>query len=49
VDLDAILCEGGAIEDDPNATMFSLVASTIQKWRMFKLLRWVQGTTPNNI
>jgi hypothetical protein len=42
VDLDEISYEVDAIEDDLYAILLSTVALTIQKWRMFKLLRWVQ-------
>jgi hypothetical protein len=42
VDLDKILCGGDDIEDDLLSILFSAVASIIPKWRMFKLLRWVQ-------
>jgi hypothetical protein len=30
------------IEDDLYATIFYLAASTVPKWRTFKLLRWEQ-------
>jgi hypothetical protein len=36
---------GQAIEDDLKAISFHPVASTIPKWRTFKLLRWVQNFT----
>jgi len=42
VDLDEILYGGDDIEDDLDFILFNAVASTIPKWRMFKLLRWVQ-------
>jgi hypothetical protein len=34
---------GHAIERDLDSTRFIPVASTIPKWRMFKLLRWMQN------
>jgi hypothetical protein len=34
---------GHAIEDDLGAVMFNPVASTIPKWRTFKLLRGIQN------
>jgi hypothetical protein len=33
---------GDGIEADLDSVLFSAVASTIPKWRTFKLLRWVQ-------
>jgi hypothetical protein len=42
VDLDEILYGGDDIEDDLNSILFNRVASTISKWRTFKLLRWAQ-------
>jgi hypothetical protein len=42
VDLDEILYGGDDIEDDFDSILFNAVASTIPKWRAFKLLRWVQ-------
>jgi hypothetical protein len=33
---------GDGIEDDLDSILFNAVASTIPKWRMIKLLRWVQ-------
>jgi hypothetical protein len=42
IDLYEILYEGDAIEGDLDAILFNAVASTIPKWRTFKLLRWVQ-------
>jgi hypothetical protein len=30
------------IEDNLDSILFIAVASTIPKWRMFKLLRWMQ-------
>jgi hypothetical protein len=30
------------IEDDLDSILFNTVASTISKWRTFKLLRWAQ-------
>lgn len=37
-----ILWGGQAIEGDHEAILLNIVASTIQKWRTFKLLRWLQ-------
>jgi hypothetical protein len=34
---------GHAIEDDLDAILFNPAASTIPKWRTFKLLRWMQN------
>jgi hypothetical protein len=34
---------GHATEGDLDAILFNPVASTIPKWRMFKLLRWMQN------
>jgi hypothetical protein len=42
VDLNEILYGGDDIEDDLDSILFNAVASTIPKWRTFKLLRWVQ-------
>jgi hypothetical protein len=42
VDFDEILCGGDDVEDDIDSVLLNLVASTIQKWRTFNLLRWVQ-------
>jgi hypothetical protein len=42
VDLDDIFYGGDDIEDDLNSVLFNAVASSIPKWRKFKLLRWVQ-------
>jgi hypothetical protein len=42
VDLDDIFYGGDDIEDDLNSVLFNAVASTIPKWRKFKLLRRVQ-------
>jgi hypothetical protein len=42
VDLDEILYGGDYIEDYLDSILFNAVASTIPKWRTFKLLRWVQ-------
>jgi hypothetical protein len=42
VDLDEILYGGDDIEGDLETVLFRAVASTIPKWRMLKLLRWVQ-------
>jgi hypothetical protein len=41
VNLDEILYEDDGIEDDVNSMLFNPVASTISKWRTFKLLRRV--------
>jgi hypothetical protein len=41
VDLDEILYGGGDVEDIASIRL-NLVASTIPKLRMFKLLRWAQ-------
>jgi hypothetical protein len=42
VDLDEILYGGDDIEHYLDYILFNPVASTIQKWRTFKLVRWVQ-------
>jgi hypothetical protein len=42
VDLNEILYGGDDIEDDLDSILFIAVASTIPKWRTFKLLRWEQ-------
>jgi hypothetical protein len=42
VDLDENLYGGDDIKDDLDSILIIAVASTIPKWRMFKLLRWVQ-------
>jgi len=42
LDLDEILYEDDDIEDDLDSILLNPVASTIPKWRTFKLLRWVQ-------
>jgi hypothetical protein len=42
VDLDEILYDGDDIEDGLDSILFNAVASTVPKWRTFKLLRWVQ-------
>jgi hypothetical protein len=42
VDLDEILYGSDDIEGDLDSILFNAVASTIPKWRTFKLLRWVQ-------
>jgi hypothetical protein len=39
VDLDEILYEVDNIEDDLDYMLFNPVASTVSKWRRFKLLR----------
>jgi hypothetical protein len=41
VDLDKMLYGSNDIEDDLDSILFNPVASTISKWRMFKLLRRV--------
>jgi hypothetical protein len=41
-DFDDLLCGGDDIEGDLDAIISSPIASTIPKWQMFKLLRWVQ-------
>jgi hypothetical protein len=42
VDLDEILHDGDDIEDGLDSILFNAVASTVPKWRTFKLLSWVQ-------
>jgi hypothetical protein len=42
VDLDEILSGNDDIEDDLGSILLNAVASIFQKWRTFKLLRWVQ-------
>jgi hypothetical protein len=42
VDLVEILYGGDDTEDDLDSILFNAIASTIPKWRTFKLLRWVQ-------
>jgi hypothetical protein len=42
VDLDEMLYGGDDIEDDLYYILFSAVASTISKWRTFKLLSFVE-------
>jgi hypothetical protein len=42
VDIDEILYGGDGIEYHLDSILFNYVASTIQKWWTFKLLRWVQ-------
>jgi hypothetical protein len=42
VDLEEILYGGDEVEDDIDTILLNLVASTIPKWRTFKLLMWVQ-------
>jgi hypothetical protein len=37
--LDGIFCGGDDVEDHIDSILFLLVASTVQKWRKFKLLR----------
>jgi hypothetical protein len=42
VDLDEILYGCDDIEDDFDSILLNPIASTISKWRTFKLLWWVQ-------
>jgi hypothetical protein len=42
VDFDEILYGFDDIEDDLDSILFNDVASTIPKWRTFKLLKWMQ-------
>jgi hypothetical protein len=42
VDLDEILYGGDDVEDDLDSIKSNPLASTISKWRMFKLLWWMQ-------
>jgi hypothetical protein len=49
VALDKILYGGDSIEDDLEAIFSNPVTSTVPKWRTFKLLRWVQKKTPDNV
>jgi hypothetical protein len=42
VDLDEILYVGDNIEDDLHSLLLNSIASTIPKWRIFKLLRSVK-------
>jgi hypothetical protein len=42
VGIDEHLFEGDGIEYYLDYILFNPVASTIRKWRTFKLLRWVQ-------
>jgi hypothetical protein len=42
VDFNEILYGGDDTEDDLDSILFNAVASTIQKWPTFKLLRWVK-------
>jgi hypothetical protein len=42
VDLNDILYGADDIEDDLDSILLNSVASTISKWRAFKVLRWVQ-------
>jgi hypothetical protein len=37
-----ILCGGDDIEDNLDSILLNPIASTISKWRMFKLMRCVQ-------
>jgi hypothetical protein len=41
MDFDEIVYGGDDIEDDHDSVLFSAVASTVPKWRTFKLMRWV--------
>jgi hypothetical protein len=43
VDLYEIQHGGHAIEGDLNAIIVNAVATTVSKWWMFKLLRWMQN------
>jgi hypothetical protein len=45
VDLDEILYGDDDIEGDLDSILLNPVASSIPKWRTFKLLRWVKGNT----
>jgi hypothetical protein len=42
VDLDEILYGGDDIEDNLDSILLNPVASTISKWRTFKVLWWAQ-------
>jgi hypothetical protein len=42
VDLDETLYRGDDVEDDIDSILLNLVASTIPKWRTFKLQTWAQ-------
>jgi hypothetical protein len=42
VDLDEVLYGVGETEDGLDSMQINVMASTIRKWRTFKLLRWVQ-------
>jgi hypothetical protein len=42
VALDEMLYGSDDVEDDTDSILLNLVASTIPKWRTFKLLRWAQ-------
>jgi hypothetical protein len=42
MDLDEIMYECDNIEDDLDSILVSPAASSISKWRMFKVLRWAQ-------
>jgi hypothetical protein len=42
VNLDDILYGAHDIEDDLDSIILNPVASTISKWRTFKVLRWAQ-------
>jgi hypothetical protein len=42
VDLNEVLYGDDDVDDDLDYILFSLLASTIPKWRTFELLRWVQ-------
>jgi hypothetical protein len=43
VDFYEIQQGGHAIEGDLDAVLFNPIPSSIQKWRTFKLLRWMQN------
>jgi hypothetical protein len=43
VDIYEIQKSGYAIDDDLKAIIFNPVATAIQKWGPFKLLRWLQN------
>jgi hypothetical protein len=45
VDLDEILYGDDDIEGDLDSIPLNPVASSIPKWRTFKLLRWVKANT----
>jgi hypothetical protein len=45
-DLEEILYGVDDSEDDLESALFNVIASTIPKWRAFKLPRWVQLLNP---